>query len=277
MIARRRLGNRQENLARLRAFMRDPVDANALATFLIAESRLPGPRANLELAADVARLTYTQENGSFLLPTFEGWLELEIIGHPAQEYLPVCALHGLGGLYLGASAPNRSTILRLLRQKANSENWRVRESVCMALQFVGERNPEEMMAVLRDWSPDATLLELRAVNVTLAHPPILSQHPEVTEQSFVFADQTIDRMRSISPMERKQEPFRVRAKAMWFAPSVLVAASPEKGFALLRKWASHDDLDISRILKENLKKNRLMSRYSAEVADLAQYFDGDPR
>jgi hypothetical protein len=218
------MGTCQENRERLRQLLEHP-DSEELEVFLLAESRLPGPRANLELAADVALIAFDAGQGANLLPIFQQWLTIETPARTATEYLPFCAINGLGGLYLKASSSDQAKVLELLRTAANSENWRLREAVSLALQFIGERDPEAMMAILRAWLDEATLLELRAAIATVAHPPILSDHPAIADEGLSLAGQIFSRIQATTSAHRKQEPFKVLTKGMAFALSVVVAAS----------------------------------------------------
>jgi hypothetical protein len=271
------MGSRQENRLQLKKRLADSRSSDELASFLLAESRLPGPRANLELAGDLAQVVYELRDTSGLRSLFRTWLNANERDQPAAGYLPFCALHGLGGLYLGAPLVDQEEISKLLRQSANSEKWRLREAVTLGLQFIGERNPEAMMAVLRGWSPDATLLEERAIVCTIAHPPILAAHLNIAVEGLGSADEALHRVHETPPLERGQEPFKVLAKGLAFAVSVIVAAAPEHGFGLMRRWVGVDDADIDKILKENLKKDRLAKRFAVQTAEVATLIDADTR
>jgi hypothetical protein len=56
----------------------------------------------------------------------------------------------------------------------------------------------------------------------------------------------------------KDESFKVLRQGMAYCWSVAVAALPEAGKPLMEKWLSSPDNDIRWIMKENLKKNRLI-------------------
>ena len=95
-------------------------------TFLREHSRLPGPRANLELmqaAADGA-----DER------SFREWIALGSGDDPTDEFLAVCGLVGLGRLL----AEGRRDLVGELYAYASDSRWRVREAVTMALQRVGD-------------------------------------------------------------------------------------------------------------------------------------------
>jgi hypothetical protein len=62
----------------------------------------------------------------------------------------------------------------------------------------------------------------------------------------------------------------VLRQTLGYAVSVITAAAPERGFALMRTCATWGDTDIVWILRENLKKKRLAKfvEYTAELSEL---------
>ena len=67
----------------------------------------------------------------------------------------------------------------------------------------------------------------------------------------------LGRVHELSATDRKREDVRVLRQSLGYTLSVVTAAAPEKGFALMRDCAKWDDADINWILRENLKKKRL--------------------
>jgi hypothetical protein len=267
------VGDRQFLRAQLDELVSGIPDRRNLEQFLLANSRLPGPRANLELAADVAKETRGLTTNEALNQIFYDWLKSDWPPGPAADYLPFCALMGLGGLYLGSSKTDRALIPIRFREAANSVNWRIREAVTQALQFIGEEDVDAMMAVLNEWRANATLLEQRAMIATVAHPPILSRYPEVVQSGLDIGNDIFERIQGLDATTRKSEPLKVLVKGMGFALSVLVAADPTAGFAFMRKWASDGDPDINKILAANLTKSRLSKPFPAEVAEVSRILD----
>ena len=58
--------------------------------------------------------------------------------------------------------------------------------------------------------------------------------------------------------ERRAEPFQVRRKGLAYCWSVAVAAHPEAWKKAMERWLTSQDPDVHWIMKENLKKNRLL-------------------
>jgi hypothetical protein len=51
-----------------------------------------------------------------------------------------------------------------------------------------------------------------------------------------------------------------------YSLSVIVCAVPREGFEYMRQLAEQQDADILWIVKENLKKNRLLKNFPEEIA-----------
>jgi hypothetical protein len=58
--------------------------------------------------------------------------------------------------------------------------------------------------------------------------------------------------------DRRSQDFTALRKGMGYCWSVAVVALPQEGKALMEKWLKSADKDIRWIMKENLKKNRLV-------------------
>ena len=138
----------------------------------------------------------------------------------------------------------------------------------MGLQAIGEHDLVGLRELVASWLPNSTLLEKRAIVAALAHP-VLLQETEFCTWGISVADRILESVAMIELEARRTEELTVLKKGLGYALSVLVAPSPEQGFALLRKWASVPDRDIRWIVRENLKKNRLLKRHAAEVAEVA--------
>ncbi len=213
--------------------------------FLLKESCLPGPRGNLELLyavieeGDEARLTRF----------FQYPLEQAVTNTPG-EFLVACGVAGLGRLV----AEGQLDWLKTLRAFASDPRWRVREAVAMALQRFGSQNMEGLLQEMRFWS-QGSLLERRAVVAAVCEPALL-RRPEHAEAVLNLLDEITASL--LQAPDRKNEDFRVLRQALGYGLSVAAVASPQTGKRLLEKWLANPDKDIRWILKENLKKQRLI-------------------
>ncbi len=220
--------------------------------FLLRESGLPGPRANLELIQAVADL------GDAAL--FERFLhygpEIAPTNDP-HEFLAACGVVGLGKLL----AEGNLSVLETLRHCAADPRWRIREAVCMALQRWGDVDRAALFAAVPAWGR-GSLWERRAAAAAVCESRLLTEA--------AYAQQALDLLDAITASlaevaERKDEAFRVLRQGLAYCWSVAVVALPEAGKPLMEKWAVSDDPDVRWILRENFKKARLARMDAAWV------------
>ena len=220
------------------------INQTDLDEYLIHESRLPGPRANLELARAVA------EEGS--LELFRRYLSIDAQAAPygsALEFLPLCGAIGLGK-FLTNSSPE---IFEELRSHASDPRWRIREGVAMALQRYGAQNMEGLIREMSKWSQGSPW-ERRAAIAGLCEPSLLHKPADLRRVLDILDQVTRD---IHGETNRKTEGFIALKKALGYAWSVAVAASLKMGQPYLAAWLDDTDQVIQWILKENLKKPRL--------------------
>ncbi len=213
-------------------------------TFLLKESGLPGPRANLELvqaAADEGTrdlfqryLTYTPDRASTNSP---------------EVFLVVCGVVGLGQLLAEGDVDQ----LTVLRDCANDPRWRVREAVALGLQRWGDADMSALLNAMGDWVK-GTLLERRAAAAALCEPRLLKDPKQAKRVLKLLDTITISIVRET---DRKTEDFKTLRQVLGYCWSVAVVALPIAGKPAMEKWLVNPDLDVAWIMRENLKKNRL--------------------
>lgn len=212
--------------------------------FLLQESGLPGPRANLELLQAVA------DEGSEA--QFRRWLTLSPDRAPVnspEQFLAVCGVVGLGRLL----AEGHDELKPVVRSYASDPRWRMREGVAMALQRLGDRDMDALLAEMEDWSR-GTWLEKRAAAAGLCEPRLLAK-PEHARRVLRLLD---DITASVAAaQDRKSDDYKTLRQALGYCWSVAVAALPAEGKAAMEKWLPAADPDVAWIVKENLKKKRL--------------------
>ncbi len=213
--------------------------------YLLAESGLPGPRGNIELAQAVAD---EGDEARFLrLLAFDA--ERAPVNTP-QEFLAFCGAVGLGRLI----AEGRRDLLPLLRRHANDPRWRMREAVAMALQRWGAIDMSGLLAEMAAWSC-GSYLEQRAAAAALCEPALLRQ-PTIVARVLALLD-AITAGVERAP-ERRGEDFRALRKGLAYCWSVAVAAQPEVGMPLMERWCASPDHDVRWIMRHNLGKQRLI-------------------
>jgi hypothetical protein len=242
--------------------------APQLRKLLMENSNLPGPRGNLELAHSFARaiagMHIDDWQWDFLMEMARTSAANAPVNTPG-EFLPFCALLALGALYGdGLPRPRRRTALAALISSASDTRWRVREGVAMGLQLIGERDLPALRAIVTDWLPKASWLEMRAIAAGLAHPPILGD-AEFAVFSVDTARIILAALTRADAKARKTEAFKILRQGMGYCVSVFTAHSPAEGFTLMRKSAAVHDSDMAWIISENLKKKRLSAPYPEDV------------
>jgi len=220
--------------------------------FLLEESGLPGPRGNLELAQAVADM-----GDRLLFDRYTAYTaDLAPVNSP-YEFLAFCGVVGLGRLL----AEGDTSLIELLRKHASDPRWRIREAVAMALQRLVDKDMDRLIAAMHNWS-EGSPLEQRAAAAGLCEPRLLKQKRHAREVL-----QILDRITStfLVPQFASREDILVLRNGMGYCWSVAVASLPVEGKPLMEKWLLLGKRDIVWIMRENLKKNRLVRLDSAWV------------
>ena len=213
--------------------------------FLLQESGLPGPRGNLELAQVVA------DEGNPAL--YERYLAYDADQAPTNspyEFLAFCGVVGLGRLL----AEGRTEVLATLRRCASDRRWRIREAVAMALQRLGDADMSALIRAVKTWST-GTPLEQRAAAAALCEPRLLGQAKHARAVLRILDHITASVRKA---KDRKSEDMQTLRQGLGYCWSVAVVALPGEGKRLMEKWLADTDKDIRWIMKENLKKKRLI-------------------
>jgi hypothetical protein len=246
-----------------------------LEFYLREHSRLPGPRANLELANDVTSLlaaAVPKHSASVrsLLNYFANGDHMMVSSNTPSEFIMMCGIIGYGAC--AAVQPTwRQEAYQLLDHYACSSYWRVREAVAAAYQRLLATESKEILEHLADLARRGTYLQQRAAVAAVAEPALL-YNEQVAAYAIEIQRIVLQRIRDVLPANRKNEEFRALKKTLGYALSVATAAAPKQGFALMRECAGWNDSDITWILRENLKKKRL-AKFVEDTAVLAQLLE----
>ena len=243
--------------------------ADRLEACLLSGSNLPGPRGNLELAAafgDAIQARAVEGSG---VP--ELWDLCTAMAHiPAaeapindpREFLPFCGAVGLGAI-ASVHAASLEAALANLRSLAGDPRWRMREGVVFGLQRLLAAHPRETLAALENWIAGGDPLQMRAAAATVAEPALLQER----ETALVALQLHRDVFYHLPGLgDRRSDPFRTLRKGLGYTLSVVVSALPTEGFAFMAELAASDDPDVCWIVRQNLKKNRLVKGFPGEVA-----------
>jgi len=222
--------------------------------FLREHSKLPGPRANLELlavAVDIASREHIRD-----------WSARPADVAPPNtpdEFVALVGVVGLGRLVADGERPE----LAALRRLAGDPRWRIREGVAMALQRIGKADMDMLLDVAGEWA-DGDRYEQRAAVAGIAEPPLLGRRRDV-ERALDVLDVVTDTV--VGAEDARTDGFKVLAKALGYAWSVVVAADPDVGKPRMERWMAHDDPSLRRMMRENLAKARLIRADAAWAAE----------
>ncbi len=242
-------------------------DASGLMDYLASHSNLPGPRGNLELAEAFSDMV-TEVGGENAGSLWELCVKMSAISadeaptNNPREFIPFCGTVGIGAL--GAAAPGLfDGALAALRRLAEDPRWRMREATAMGLQRLLRSRPDETLTALEGWISGGSPLVLRAAAAAVAEPALLV-YEDMAHRALRLHRRILERVVGFD--DRRSEGFKTLRQALGYTLSVVVQAAPEVGFAFLRGLAATPDADIRWIVRENLKKNRLVRYFPEEVA-----------
>ena len=209
--------------------------------FLMKNSGLPGPRGNLELAHIVA------EHGN--ASQFEHFLTFDGRENTPELFVLFCGVIGLGKL-----AAHQPELFARLRTYASDPRWRIREAVATGLQLAGDQDMDGLIREMKSWSK-GNWYEKRAAAAALAEPRLLAK-PKHAKQVLQILDEIMASMETDEKF--KDDAYKVLRQGMGYCWSIAVVALPELGTSLMEKWLTCSDKDIQWMMKENLKKSRLL-------------------
>jgi hypothetical protein len=275
-------------------------DRSALVDYLLSRSNLPGPRANRELLRRFAYSVEQRRNDrhSELWDLCVSFVDIPkdkaFTGSP-MEFIPMCGTVGFGvlGMCNGSNDnPYFHQSMDTLKLIAGDPRWRVRGAVAIALQKILGSSTTKAVRTLSEWVEPGKWLQMRAVVTAIAEPPLLAdpalgRHALALHRGIV--GHVVEFIRETHPATltevMRSEPFRKLVQALEYSVSVVVAAYPDEGFLFLQELAkmavnrgsgpepANAASVVRKIVKENLKKNRLTRAYPQQVDELIRFLD----
>jgi hypothetical protein len=242
-------------MSRIEFYIEELSKVKDWKTYLLINSNLPGPRGNLELMQAFME-TGSEED---FIPLLDYTPDKAPVNSP-EEFLAFCGTVGLGKLI----SQGQYKYFDKLREQASDPRWRTREAVAWALQLIGKKDFGLLLENIDPWITGNDL-EKRAVAAGLCEPVLLKN-----SQDSATVIEIIDRITRLSIINKntRSEEFQVLRKGLGYCWSVAMAANPAKGKPAFEKLLNINDPDIRWIIKENLKKNRLLKMDPEWVADM---------
>jgi hypothetical protein len=235
--------------------------------YLASNSNLPGPRGNLEMAYAFAEITesYSSKYPEKMCALATGLAKVSASEAPVndpKELIPFC-----GALAIGALGSThglfRLNAFALLKKLADDSRWRTREGVAMGIQKLIAKQGKKTLKELDGWIVKNEWLAMRAVAAGVAEPALLKDE-EIAKDALELHKKIFAQI--LGTGERKSAEFKTLRQALGYSLSVVVCAFPDEGFAYMRQIAKSHDADVLWVLRENLKKNRLVKNFPDEVA-----------
>ncbi len=235
--------------------------------YLASNSGLPGPRGNLELAfafAEVA-VDFSTRDSAKMWVLASGLIGVSADEAPVndpKEILPFC-----GAVAIGAIGSTREEFFLkafpLLKRLANDSRWRTREGVAMGLQRLIAGKGQSALKELDGWVGKNEWLVMRAVAAGVAEPALLRDE-QIAKGALALHEKIFSQI--LATVNRKTDEFKTLRQALGYSLSVVICAIPKEGFEYMQQIAASRDLDVLWVIRENLKKNRLVKNFPAEVA-----------
>ena len=231
-----------------------------LEFYLRENSRLPGARANMELANDVSYLLAASvsrhpDSVRSLTDYFANVDSQTVVSNTPAEFVIICGLVASGAC-AALQRDWQPETFELLSRYACSSHWRIRRGVSTAYQHLLASAPDETGEHLMYLASEGNYWQQCAAITTIAEEALLFM-PDVLATALQLQHIILERLHNAPIGARKGEDFRTLKRTLGFTLSVITASAPQQGFALMRECATWNDSDIRWILRENLNKKRL--------------------
>jgi len=244
-------------------------DAEDLIAYLVAESKIPGHKANLELTEAFARSVreFAAADTEDCRILWDLCAELACISpedaptDDPNELLSICGVRGVGAM--GTISPECvKAALRKLAVNSDDQRWRIRDAVALGLRDLLARYQDVTLFELNGWVDSGSWLSMRAVAAGIADPNLL-RDPELAEAALRLHRKILIRVYTAG--ERESEAFHALRKTLGHTLSQVVAAIPSGGFEYLRQVSTLEDQDMRWIVRESLKDSQIEGRYPETV------------
>lgn len=243
----------------------------ALESHLLDFSNLPSKRGNIELAfsfADYVEVNYGNDKSKVFNYCRRLISENNEVKKDKgnEEFLPFCAIVALGRI--GKIDQNKKDeVLEVLKENAKDGRWRIREAVAMAIQELMDVNPKGTIEKLKKWADEDNYLIHRAVLAGLAEPRLM-KNKEIARASLEIHKEIIEKVEK--EKNSKDIEYKVLVKGLCYTLSVTITGIEGEGFSCLEELMNKNNPIITKIVRENLKKDRLKRLNESKVSELQE-------
>ena len=206
-------------------------------------SHLPGPRANLELLYSFSK-TATEDEIRECLALIRNDTE-----NSPDEFVGMC---GIVAYALYHQNDNKAAIDFITRY-ASHKSWRIREAVAIAVQELAEKNITATLINIANLK-NGNGYEKRAAVAGLCEPKLLKEKT-IAVQVIRLLDEITQTLAHSDKLTDEEDALK---KALGYGWSVAIVHAPVEGKKAFEKLLKKNSKHIKWIMKENLKKNRLI-------------------
>ncbi|MBN1265711.1 MAG: hypothetical protein JXA25_09475 [Anaerolineales bacterium] len=211
--------------------------------YLLKNSKLPGPRGNLELLYDFVKTT-DLETVTLCL----GFIKTDT-GNSPEEFVGMCGVLGYAVYFRNSN----KHVVEFLRRYASFHSWRIREAVAMGIQEISGKDIELTLQNIRPMI-SGNSYEQRAVVAGLCEPKLLKDR-NINIKILEILEAITANLNHDNKLTDSEVSLR---KALGYGWSVVIAASPEEGKHYFERLFNLPGKHIQWIIRNNLKKNRLI-------------------
>jgi hypothetical protein len=152
-----------------------------------------------------------------------------------------------------------------MRSATQDKRWRIREAVAMAIQDLIDIRPEATIATLQSWVQEDNYLLHRAVAAGIAEPRFMKNR-EIARIALELHKAILE---NVAHKSDKRDPgYNVLVKGLCYTLSVVIVGIEQEGFSYLENLIAINHPIINKIVRENLKKKRLLLLNAENVAKL---------
>jgi hypothetical protein len=211
--------------------------------YLKENSHLPGPRGNLELLYSFSKDATEEEINKCLI-----YIQNDTENSP-EEFIGMCGIVG----YAVHNKDKNEYTLEYIRKFASHKSWRIREAVAMGIQELSVNNMKETLKNIIKMK-NGNCYEKRAVVAGLCEPKLLIDE-DIAIKVVTLVNEITEVLDHNNKLTDEEESLR---KALAYGWSVAIVHAPDKGKQVFEKLLMKNGKHIKWIIKENLKKNRLV-------------------
>lgn len=208
------------------------------------------------------------QNYTCYLQTGENNFKKTPINAP-KEFLPFCAARAIGKIG-SLDEKYRAKSIKYLREHSKDERWRIREAVTMGLQFLLDKHPQYIVDQFNHWITKKDFLELRAIVTAYASPNLLDRKV-ISQNGLKIHRKVLDIV--FASADRKSDEFKALRKALGYTFGIIATIYTPNSFGVMKKLVATGDKDLQWIVRENMKKKRLTTKFPKQVKEIEKLLE----